>query len=136
MKTVFADSFFYFALLSPTSNFHREAQQFSAGFAGTLLTTAWVLTEVGDGLSRAPNRPLFLELIDELKADPDVIIVEPDEQSFEQGLALFRDRPDKDWTLTDRISFVVMKDRDITDALTADHHFEQAGFKILFKAQA
>jgi predicted nucleic acid-binding protein len=135
MKTVFADAFYYFALLSPTSNFHKEAMEFTADFAGTVVTTAWILTEVADGLSREANRPLFLELIDELQVDPDVVIVEPDKRMFENGLDLFRDRPDKEWTLTDCISFVVMKEQKIRDALTADHHFEQAGFNVLFKRQ-
>ena len=136
MKTVFADAFYYFALLSPTSTYHREAHKFTASFSGTMVTTAWVLTEVGDGLSRVPNRPLFLELIDELDLDPDVIIVEPEKRLYEEGLALFRDRLDKDCTLTDCISLVVMKVEGIADALTADHHFEQAGFNILFKPKS
>ena len=45
----------------------------------------------------------------------------------------FAARPDKEWSLTDCISFVAMNERDITDALTSDHHFEQAGFRILLK---
>jgi predicted nucleic acid-binding protein len=45
----------------------------------------------------------------------------------------FSVRPDKEWSLTDCISFVVMNERGITDALTSDHHFEQAGFQILLK---
>jgi hypothetical protein len=52
---------------------------------------------------------------------------------FEAGLRLYSDRPDKDWSLTDCTSFVVMKRLRITEALTADRHFEQAGFKVLLK---
>jgi len=50
---------------------------------------------------------------------------------FSRGLLLFDSRADKEWSLTDCISFVVMEDRGLTDALTADHHFEQAGFRAL-----
>jgi uncharacterized protein len=46
---------------------------------------------------------------------------------------LFSARPDKEWSLTDCISFVAMNERNITDAPTSDHHFEQAGFRILLK---
>jgi uncharacterized protein len=52
---------------------------------------------------------------------------------FSAGLELFRSRRDKEWSLTDCMSFVVMRERGITDALTNDHHFEQAGFRILLK---
>jgi hypothetical protein len=52
---------------------------------------------------------------------------------LERGWALYADRPDKYWSLTDCISFVVMKDHQITEALTGDHHFEQAGFVALLK---
>jgi len=49
------------------------------------------------------------------------------------GLELYARRPDKSWSLTDCISFVVMTDRGLTEALTGDHHFEQAGFRALLR---
>jgi predicted nucleic acid-binding protein len=52
---------------------------------------------------------------------------------FQRGLALFDKRPHKKWSLVDCISFVVMKQRRLTDALTTNHHFEQAGFQVLLK---
>ena len=53
----------------------------------------------------------------------------PIRHSGERGLALYRARPDKAWSLIDCISFMVMTERGITEALTGDHHFEQAGFR-------
>ena len=64
---------------------------------------------------------------------PGVKIVAPDQALLDRGLALYRARPDKDWSLTDCISFVVMEREKIAEALTADHHFEQAGFLALLK---
>jgi hypothetical protein len=61
------------------------------------------------------------------------VIIPAEPQLYEEGIALYRARPDKDWSLTDCISFVVMKARGITEALTGDHHFEQAGFVALLK---
>jgi predicted nucleic acid-binding protein len=57
-----------------------------------------------------------------------VLIVGPEPETFTQGIELYRNRPDKNWSLTDCISFVVMKREGITEALTGDRHFEQAGF--------
>jgi hypothetical protein len=61
------------------------------------------------------------------------VIIAPEDNWFTAGIELYTSRPDKDWSLTDCISFVVMQDRGITDALTGDHHFEQAGFRALLK---
>jgi predicted nucleic acid-binding protein len=62
-----------------------------------------------------------------------VAIVASSRELFRRGFDLYADRPDKEWSLTDCISFVVMTDRRITDALTGDHHFEQAGFVAILK---
>ena len=91
------------------------------------------MTEVGDALSIPENRPSFLELLDTLKGSPDVRILPPTLELFNRGIELFRQRPDKEWSLTDCISFVAMRDIGITDALTGDRHFELAGFQLLLK---
>ncbi len=62
-------------------------------------------------------------------------ILEPEGSLYDAGIELYRTRSDKDWSLTDCISFVVMEQRGIVDALTGDHHFEQAGFRALLKAE-
>ena len=61
------------------------------------------------------------------------IIVPASRELFQRGVELFTQRPDKDWSLTDCPSYVVMKEQDIEDALTTDPHFEQAGFTVLLK---
>ena len=60
-------------------------------------------------------------------------IVPATSRDFQRGLELFAARQDKRWSLTDCISFVVMQDCGLTEMLTADRHFEQAGFSILLK---
>ena len=69
--------------------------------------------------------------LDVLLDDPTVTIIPASHDLFREGLFLYSRRRDKDWPLTDCISFVVMEDEEIHDALTGDHHFEQAGFRIL-----
>jgi predicted nucleic acid-binding protein len=133
MKEVFADTFYFIALLSPTDSAHERAKQNTAGQQALLVTTAWVLTEVANALSRRETRAGFIKALDALRTNAGVAIIGHDDSLFEAGIELYRTRADKDWSLTDCISFVVMERRGITDSLTGDHHFEQAGFRALLK---
>jgi predicted nucleic acid-binding protein len=131
MKQTFADTFFYLALVNPQDTAHKLAVSKAAALSSPLITTQWVLTEVADALCSAANRHRFLALWELVTNDDRVEIVPASDELFERGVELYRQRADKNWSLTDCTSFVVMKARRLTDALTADHHFEQAGFKIL-----
>ena len=134
MKTVFADTFFFFALGNDRDPAHVKASEFSRHFTGKLMTTGWVLTELADGWSRPVQwRVEFEGLLDELRANPHVAILPFSEELFDAGVRLYVNRRDKEWSLTDCISFVVMEQEGITEALTGDHHFEQAGFTALLK---
>jgi predicted nucleic acid-binding protein len=132
MNAVFADTFFFLALLNERDEAHARALHYEANMA-QLVTTAWILTEVADAFSAPENRHAFLRLWDTLRESSDARIIRPTSELFDRGLELFRQRPDKEWSLTDCISFVVMRDEKIADALTGDHHFEQAGFRALLK---
>lgn len=66
-----------------------------------------------------------------MRAHSRVEIVSADSRSFAAGFELFASRADKDWSLVDCISFALMKKREISEALTGDRHFEQAGFRAL-----
>ena len=68
-----------------------------------------------------------------MRAHPNTTIVPVSSRLIERGFALFANRPDKEWSLTDCISFVVMEEHSVTEALTSDGDFEQAGFSALLK---
>ncbi len=129
----FADTNFLVALLNPRDQWHLVAKEVAGALDESVVTTMWVLVELGDALSVGSNRNLVLEFVDQLSEQPEWETVPASPDWFARGLELFRSRKDKDWSLTDCISFAVMKQRDITEALTHDHHFEQAGFRILLK---
>jgi hypothetical protein len=132
--TAFLDTVHLLALINPRDAWHARAVEVSQGTPNRLVTTEAVLVEVADALCQATHRSLAVQAIDDLRADPDVTCVSVDGSLFERGLDLYRTRPDKGWSLTDCISFVVMRERHIHDALTADTHFEQAGFRALLRA--
>jgi uncharacterized protein len=129
----FADTSFLVALLNPKDQWHAQAKAAAAALDEPVVTTMWVLVELGDALSAGDHRTLFLRFVERLSEQRqwETIPVSPDD--FRRGLELFGARPDKQWSLTDCISFVLMTDRRISDALTHDHHFEQAGFRVLMK---
>jgi predicted nucleic acid-binding protein len=133
MRTVFADSFYFFALVNKGDPAHGRAVAFLQSYRGRMVTTGRVLTEIGDGLARGDNRASFLQTVDTLRGEPNVSVEACGDELLEQGIDLYRQRPDKEWSLTDCISFVVMQREGITEALTGDHHFEQAGFAALLK---
>ena len=105
----------------------------SREWTGEIVTTRWILAEVADGLSAPPLRGTAAAFIRRLENNPFVRIIPVTEIQFTRGLDLYLGRPDKEWSLTDCISFVVMADEGLTEALTGDHHFEQAGFVALLR---
>jgi predicted nucleic acid-binding protein len=119
------------AVLNPKDALHAQATAVAAGLRGPVVTTEFVLLEVANFFYRPGLRLVFTNLLGKLRAAADVEIVPATADLFEHGHQLFESRPDKEWSLTDCTSFQVMGDRGITDALTNDHHFEQAGFQIL-----
>jgi uncharacterized protein len=133
MKAVFADTVYFLALLNPSDQLHAQARALNLEWPGPLLTTEFILAEVGDALSGVKNRPQFARLLRLLRAQADVEIVPADSQLFQKASDLHTRRPDKEWSLTDCTSFVVMTDRGLVEALSSDHHFEQAGFRTLMR---
>jgi predicted nucleic acid-binding protein len=131
VNAIFADTFYYLAIVSRHDAAHVRAVELSRQLTSPLVTTAWILTEVGDALSAPRQRSAFAILMDALTSDPQVAIVPPTQAYFDQGVALFKSRADKEWSLTDCISFVVMQEMQLQEALTGDRHFEQAGFRAL-----
>jgi uncharacterized protein len=128
---VFADTAYYLALVSPRDVLHARAVSLSEVLAEPVVTSAWVIQELADILASPPARSGFLHLLDTLVADPHTTIVEPDPGLWRRGLVLFRARPDRRWSLTDCVSFEVMRERGLSRALTSDPGFEQAGFRAL-----
>ena len=132
MSRVFADTFYFLALLNQADAAHDKAVEYSK-LIDQLVTSEWVLTEVADGLAVSRHRNMLLQLRQELLADADVLVVPLEMQTHQEGVDLYASRPDKEWSLTDCVSFVIMGREAIREALTGDHHFEQAGFVALLK---
>jgi len=134
--SVFLDTSYAIALASTSDEFHLAslalADQLEA--RGTRLVTTWgVMLEIGNALSKVHFRQAALQLLSSLQSDASVEIVPLAGPLLAQAMKLYSERPDKEWGLTDCISFVVMEERGIRDALTADEHFQQAGFRALLR---
>ena len=131
MNAVFADTFYFLALVNRKDKAHGRCVAFSQTSDQPVITTTWILLELGDALRRGRDRTVFSQLLRDLTDDPDTTVIPADQDLFEKAVALFAARPDKEWSLTDCTSFVVMQERGLTEALTSDRHFEQAGFAAL-----
>ena len=96
-----------------------------------LVTTQAVVLEIGNALSKERYRAAAARLLTALVADPRVEIVPLSADLLLRAFELYATRDDKEWGLTDCVSFIVMQDRSLTESLTADEHFRQAGFQPL-----
>jgi predicted nucleic acid-binding protein len=133
MTPVFADASYYVALLSPRDQHHQVAIRISGLLRRPVVVTEFVLIEVINALAQVESRGRAVALWSHLHVDPAVTIVPSSTSLIIGGLDLYARRPDKDWSLTDCISFAVMEHRGLIEALTADHRFEQAGFIALLR---
>jgi uncharacterized protein len=133
---VFLDTAYAIALSSAKDLFHQTAllladQIDAAGIR--LVTTRAVLLEIGNALSKQRYREAAFRLLYALETDPNVEILPLTESLYARALQLYQERPDKDWGLTDCVSFIVMQDHGMMEALTTDEHFQQAGFQALMR---
>lgn len=133
MNACFADTYFFLALLFQSDEAHQHANDMVRDLSGRIYTTAFVLTEVADAMAIPGRRQQFVPFLSFLRSNPMITILPPEQEIFDRGISLYDQGPDKSWSLTDCISFIVMQNHGLGDALTADHHFEQAGFNILLK---
>ncbi len=132
---IFADTGFFIAQLKPRDALHERALRWERRTNSPLLTTEYVLIEVADALSAPLNRARFHAFLSFLRRSSGCEIVPASPALFESGLQLHAARPDKEWSLTDCISFALMQQRGLTRALAYDHHFEQAGFEPLLRRE-
>jgi uncharacterized protein len=131
-ERLFLDTVFIQALLNRRDQYHRHARRFLPPMrsAAEVWVTEAVLIEVGNALS-AFNRMAAVAFIQQCYQADNVHVVSVDTALFNQALDLYQARPDTAWGMTDCISFVVMQQQGLTDAVTADEHFSQAGYRAL-----
>ena len=134
MTKVFLDAAYAIALSAPRDRYHERAVMLAEQLEaeGTwIATTRAVILEIGNALSKLRYQKAAIDLLDSLEKDPKVVIVPISEQLYVRAFQLYRERLDKEWSITDCISFVVMQEQGLTEALTTDEHFRQAGFRVL-----
>ncbi|MCI0381134.1 MAG: hypothetical protein L0Y72_08455 [Gemmataceae bacterium] len=138
MPELFADTSGWGNLVDPTEPYHSLAASIyrtARQQAHKLVTTNYVLAELVALLTSPLGfpRPTIVTIIDGFKHSPFVEVVHVDQVLDSAAWQLLRNRLDKDWSLVDCASFVLMQNRGIIEALTTDHHFEQAGLVRLLK---
>ena len=133
-KSVFLDTAYILAIIIDNDKHHKAVLELSKIISSehiNIVTTELILVEIANSLSRLKFRNECIAIIEKLKMNSMVIKI--DEKRFLSAWTLYKERNDKEWSLTDCYSFIVMKQFDIKQALTTDKHFEQAGFERLLK---
>ncbi len=128
---VFADTFYWIALTDSTDAAHKRARQVT----DDLVTTDEVLTEYLNFFSASQEfmRREIVLTVEDILQDPGVTLIPQSRETFLAGLSLFRTRADKGYSLTDCISMRTMQRLGLTAVLTDDRHFEQEGFRAIFR---
>jgi predicted nucleic acid-binding protein len=134
LKPVFLDTGYVIALEAADDKFHRSAREhwrkFSTGLP-PLVTSAFVFAEVVTFFNSRGRHEKAVEVGTRLLGSPSVRLVQVDEELFRAGWDYMKVRPDKLYSLTDCISFVLMEQIGIVEALGFDSHFAQAGYQLL-----
>jgi hypothetical protein len=130
----FVDASGWIALVNATDALHQQSvrlfqQRLNEGRG--FVTSSVVLLEVGNWLSPVPLRRLASGLMERIEHSTRIQVVELTLELYRKGWQLYRERLDKDWGVIDCISFTIMQERNIVEALSGDRHFQQAGFVAL-----
>jgi uncharacterized protein len=135
VRAVFADTFYWVALTNPEDSHFHDALAIDGNLVGAAITTTdEILTEFLTFYSADPwMRSRAAATVRSLLANPDVRIISQSRESFLSGLSLYEARPDKGYSMVDCISMQTMRREGLTEALTNDRHFEQEGFRALFR---
>ena len=134
MREIFADSFYWIALANPNDQCHRAASEFSkANDEATLVTTDEVLVEFLNYFAEAGERTrgVVVQMCGQVMSHPRILVQPQSRESFVTGLSFYQERLDKGYSMTDCISILAMRERNVADVLTHDHHFAQEGFTVL-----
>lgn len=136
MKSVFADTAYWIALLNENDDLYEVAIRITQSlFPVKIITSEMILSELLNHVSKqgAYFREATTILIREITKDQNVVIVPQTSQLFLEAFNLYKERSDKAWSHVDCSSFCLMEKMQIREALTYDHHFEQAGFIALLR---
>jgi|SRR5216684_4522901 len=130
---IFLDTGFFLAISQPKDQLHSRASAWAKVINDPLLLTEYVIWETVNALSNPEDRVKAHQLIKYIQSAKNYTIVPASQELLHSGMQFHEARPDKAWSLTDCISFVVMEREGIRRALAFDHHFTQAGFEALLR---
>jgi predicted nucleic acid-binding protein len=135
VSAVFADTFYWIALTNKRDSSHQAVMNFTASLGPRMvITNDEVLTEfLAFCASDETLRGVAGRAVKDLMSKPDIHVIAQSRRSFLEGLALYNERPDKGYSLTDCISMQTMRQEGLTEVLTNDRHFEQEGFRAMFR---
>lgn len=137
MKTVFADTGYWIALINTKDSLHQKVRQLTLQISPVkIITSEIVLSELLNSFSKQGSflKQATINLINRSYNNSNIEIIPQTTQLFSQALDLYKQRLDQQWSHTDCSSFIIMQEYKITEALAYDKHFEQAGFIALLRS--
>jgi predicted nucleic acid-binding protein len=139
MRVIFADAVYWIAITNPRDALHRRAIEIAEQLGvHRIVTSEMVCVELLNILSGHGShfRRAAARLVQRLIDSSDIEVVPQTTALFRESLSVYRDRLDKNWSLTDCASFVIMDQRQIVEVLTYDQHFVQMGYRALLRSDS
>lgn len=136
MKKVFADTCYWIAILNPKDTLHLKAKKVSEELGPVFIVTSeMVLVELLNAFTERGEqfRNIASQMAEKIKLNPNCEVVPQTSMQFNKALDRYKNRADKNWSITDCASILIMEEKKINDALTYDDHFLQAGFIALLR---
>jgi predicted nucleic acid-binding protein len=130
--TIFIDTSYVLALFNRDDTYHVAAKRWASRHsARQFLTTHAILLEIGNAFSKVNLRQFGVKILRRFEQEEQIAIIPHSPELHEKAMYMYESRSDKEWGLIDCVSFVIMQDHQVAQALTTDAHFQQAGFRAL-----
>jgi len=127
----FVASSFWFVLMNGRDPLHKRARDLLETHEPRLVTSSFVMAETASLLTKRRTKAIAVTFVETVVGDPDCAVAHPTREQLEAAVALFTSRPDWGFDIVDAVSFTLMRDTGIQQALTLDGHFVQMGFAVM-----
>ena len=133
-NTVFVDTGVWYAMADKSDQYHKKATEYTKKLVTSninFVTTNLVVHETLMLLSRKTSKAAAIKFLDMIYSQDNIEIIENEDSIEQKAYRIFKKYADQDFSITDCLSFVIMKENRIKKAFTFDKHFKIMKFTVI-----